>query len=112
MKLLQLACTGLVVNVATLQFAAAAEWRFCIAPSSQEHRIYITAPFLTAAPMEAMENGLNQALDRLGRRHDSVQCPTGASEQAVRLMRQHADDFNRQMGNDVVPLDWKPAATR
>jgi hypothetical protein len=27
-------------------------------------------------------------------------------------MRQHADDFNRQMGNDVVPVDWKPSATR
>jgi len=27
-------------------------------------------------------------------------------------MRQHADDFNRQLGNDVVPIDWKPAATR
>jgi hypothetical protein len=62
--------------------------------------------------MESMENGLHQALDQLGRRHDSVQCPTGASEQAVRLMRQHADEFNRQMGNDVVPLDWKPAAIR
>lgn len=112
MKLLQLAGTGLIVNVAALQLAAAAEWRFCIAPSSQEHRIYITAPFLTAAPMESMEVALHQVLDRSGRRHESVQCPTGPTEQAVKTMRQHADDFNRQMGNDVVPLDWKPAAAR
>jgi hypothetical protein len=110
--LLQLAGAGLIVNAATLQFAAAAEWRFCIAPSNQEHRIYMTAPFLTATPMEVMESGFHQVLDRSGRRHDSVQCPTGATEQAVRAMRQHADDFNRQMGNDVVPVDWKPSATR
>lgn len=112
MKLLQIAGTGLIVYVAAMQSAAAAEWRFCIALSNQEHRIYVTAPFLSAASMEMMENALHQTLDRLGRHHDSVQCPTGATEQAVRIMRQHADDFNRQMGNDVVPLDWKPAAAR
>jgi hypothetical protein len=112
MKYLQVAGAGLIINIAALQSAAAAEWRFCIAPSNQEHKIYMTAPFLAAIPMEAMESGFHQVLDRSGRRHDSVQCPTGANEQAVRAMRQHADDFNRQMGNDVVPLDWRPAATR
>jgi hypothetical protein len=112
MKLAQLAGAALIVNVAGLQFAAAAEWRFCIAPSGQEHRIYMTAPFLAAIPMEVMESGFHQALERSGRRHDSVQCPTGPNEQAVRAMRQHADDFNRQMGTEVVPVDWRPAATR
>jgi hypothetical protein len=112
MKLLQLAGVALIVDIAGLQFAAAAEWRFCIAPAGQEHKIYMTTPFLTTTPMEAMENGFHEILDRSGRRHDSVQCPTGANEQAVRAMRQHADEFNRQMGNEVVPVDWKPAASR
>jgi hypothetical protein len=112
MTFLRLAGAGLIVNIAGLQFAAAAEWRFCIAPSNPEHKIYMTAPFLAATPMDAMESGFHQALDRSGRRHDGVQCPTGANEQAVRAMRQHADEFNRQMGNEVVLVDWKPAATR
>src|ERR1700722_9985383 len=112
MRLLQLAGTGLIINIAALQAAAAADWRFCIAPASAEHKIYMTAPFLAATPMETMENGFHLVLDHAGRRHDSVQCPTGPNEQAVRAMRQHADDFNRQMGNDVVPVDWKPSATR
>jgi hypothetical protein len=112
MKLFQLACTGLAIYVAGLQLAFAAEWRFCIAPANQEHKIYMTAPFLTATPMEVLENGFGQVLDRAGRRHDSVQCPTGPTEQAVRGMRQHADDFNRQMGNEVSPVDWKPTAAR
>jgi hypothetical protein len=107
---LRLASAGLTVNIATVQFASAAEWRFCIAPANQEHRIYITVPLLTGAPMDALEAGFHQVLDRSGRRHDSVQCPTGPNEQAVRLMRKHADDFNRQMGNEVVPVDWRPAA--
>ncbi len=112
MKLLRLASAGLIINMAALQSAAAAEWRFCIAPAGQEHKIYMTAPFLTAKPMETMENGFHEALDRSGRRHDGVQCPTGANEQAVRVMRQHADEFNQQMGNEVVPVDWRPAASR
>src|ERR1700730_12792041 len=112
MKFLQLAGAGLMIPIQALQSAAAAEWRFCIAPANQEHKIYMTAPFFAATPMEAMESGFHQALDRSGRRHDSVQCPTGPNEQAGRAMRQHADEFNRQMGNEVIPVDWKPAATR
>jgi hypothetical protein len=112
MKLAQLAGTALIVNFAGLQLAAAAEWRFCIAPSPQERKIYMTAPFPAAIPMEAMESGFHQVLERSGRRHESVQCPTGPNEQAVRAMRQHADDFNRQMGTEVVPVDWRPSASR
>jgi len=112
MKLLQLSGAGLIVTIAGLQLTAAAEWRFCIAPSSPERKIYMTTPFLTAVPMETIESGLHQLLDRSGRRHDGVQCPTGPNEQAVRAMRQHADDFNRQMGTEVIPVDWKPTAAR
>jgi hypothetical protein len=111
-RLLWLAGVGLIVNIAALQCASAAEWRFCIAPSNQAHKIYMTAPLLTGIPMDALENGFHQALDRSGRWHDSVQCPTGPDEQAVRVMWQHAEEFNRQMGNEVVPIDWKQAANR
>jgi hypothetical protein len=90
--------------------AVAAEWRFCIAPAHQEHKIYITAPFFAVTSMEAMEGAFHLALERSGRRHDSVQCPTGADEPAVRAMRLHADEFNRQMGIEVIPVDWRPAA--
>ena len=112
MKLSQLVAASLVMVIAGPSFALAAEWRFCIAPANQEHKIYMTAPFVAGISMEAMENGFHQVLDRSGRRHDNVQCPTGANEQAVRAMRLHADELNRQMGNEVIPFDWKPAATR
>jgi len=102
----------LFVQAASLELALAAEWRFCIAPSNQERKIYITAPFFAATAMEAMENAFHLALERSGRRHDGVQCPTGATEQAVRAMRLHADEFNRQMGIEVIPVDWRPAGAR
>jgi hypothetical protein len=116
MKLARLVGIGLPVwlstQIAGLGLASAAEWRFCIAPSNQERKIYITAPFFTATAMEAMEGAFHLALERSGRRHDGIQCPAGASEQAVRAMRLHADEFNRQMGIEVVPVDWRPAAGR
>jgi hypothetical protein len=116
MKLAWLAGTGLaaqlIMQVAGLELALAAEWRFCIAPSNQERRIYMTAPFFAATAMEAVESAFHLALERAGHRHDSVQCPTGANEQAVRAMRQHADEFNRQMAVEVIPVDWRPAAAR
>lgn len=87
----------------------AAEWRFCIAPASQEHKIYMTGPFSTTVAMEAMEGSFHQLLEHANHRHDNVQCPTGPSEQAVRAMRQHADDFNRQLGIEIVTVDWRPA---
>lgn len=112
MKLSRLAGAALILNIAGPQLALAAEWRFCIAPSSQEQKIYVTAPFLAGTSMESMERAFHQLLYRSGLRHDSVQCPTGANEQAVRTMRQYAGEFNRQMGNEVVPVDWKSGTTR
>jgi|SRR6516225_5865347 len=99
---------ALVLAFAGLQPAFAAEWRFCIAPSKEDHRIYMTAPFPTGTAMEALETGFHKALEQAGHHHDSVQCPTGAGEQAVRAMRQHAGEFNLQLGNEVVAVDWRP----
>jgi hypothetical protein len=111
-KLSQLAGATLILNVAGPQPVLAAEWRFCIAPSSQELKVYVTAPFLAGTPMESMEKAFHQLLYRSGLRHDSVQCPSGTDEQAVRSMRQYVREFNRQRGNEVVPVDWESATTR
>lgn len=111
-KLAMLLGFGLTLTGAAAAPAATLEWRFCMAPANQEHRIYVTLPFPTTIPMETMESSFHQALERAGRHHDGVQCPTGANEQAVQVMRQHADDFNRQIGNEVVGVDWRPPAGR
>jgi hypothetical protein len=112
MTLARLAGLIVITQIAGVRPGLAAQWHFCIAPSDQEHRIYMTAAFPASIAMEAMESAFHLVLERAGRRHDSVQCPTGADEQAVRAMRQHAQEFNRQMGIEVIPIDWKPAAGR
>jgi len=102
----------LFMQAAGVELAFAAEWRFCIASSNQERKIYMTAPFFAATSMEAVEGAFHLALERSGRRHDGVQCPAGANEQAIRAMRLHADEFNRQTGVEVIPVDWRPAGAR
>ena len=98
---------ALVLAVTGLQPAFAAEWRFCIAPSNEDRKIYMTAPFPTVTAMETLEAGFHKALEQAGHHHDSVQCPTGGGEQAVRAMRQHAGEFNLQLGNEVIAVDWR-----
>jgi hypothetical protein len=98
---------GFIFAIAALEPAGAAEWRFCIAPSNQDHKIYMTAPFPAGTSMEALETSFHKALEQAGHHHDSVQCPTGAGEQAVRAMRQHAREFNLQLGNEVIAVDWR-----
>jgi hypothetical protein len=112
MTVARLASAILTIQIAGLRPGLASEWRFCIAPSNQEHKIYMTAPFPASIAMEAIESAFHLVLERGGRRHDSVQCPTGADEQTVRAMRQHADDFNRQMGSEIIPVDWRPPRSR
>jgi hypothetical protein len=112
MKFAWLAAATLLIHIAGSEHALASEWRFCIAPFSQEQKIYVTAPFSTGAAMEAVETGFRRLLERAGHRHDSVQCPMAPNETAIRAMREHADDFNRQLGIAVLPIDWKPPAGR
>jgi hypothetical protein len=112
MKTAWVAAAALLIHIAGSGYARTSEWRFCVAPFNQEQKIYVTAPFSSGAAMEAVESGFHQLLERAGHRHDSVQCPMAPNEAAIRAMREHADDFNRQLGIAVLPIDWKPPASR
>ena len=56
LKLVGLLGLALIVDGTTTAPASALEWRFCIAPAGQDHRIYMTPPFPTTTPMEVMES--------------------------------------------------------
>jgi hypothetical protein len=59
-----------------------------------------------------LERDFDQLLRCWDRFHDSVQCPTGANEQAVRAMHEYAEVFNQRIGKMVVLIDWKPVSVR
>jgi hypothetical protein len=101
--LLALALTALIP-----QLAQAADWRYCLAPSHAEHKIYMSPPFAATMPLDDAESQFGRTLNRSGLRFDDVQCPRGDGETAALTMQQHAITINRELGNEVINLRWKP----
>ncbi len=85
----------------------AADWRYCLAPSSGDRTIYMSEPFPEEAPLEAIESGFGRALDDAHLRYDSVQCPRGDAH-GIAAMKAQAIAFNEAAGSKVVQLKWRP----
>jgi len=90
------------------QMAAAVEWRYCLAASDREHKIYMSAPFPAAMSLDAAEFAFDRMLARSRLRHDYVQCPRSDNEQSALLMQRQAIGFNHKVGNDIIHLNWRP----
>jgi hypothetical protein len=88
--------------------ATGAEWRYCLAPSQAEHRIYLTTPFSGQTDTADAEAAFAQVLRSSGYRHDDVQCPLSDSEASSLEMQQHAIAANKNLGNQIVSLRWRP----
>jgi hypothetical protein len=88
--------------------ASAGDWRYCLAPSQTDHKIYISAPFSVSAERDESESGFDDALARLHLRHDDVQCPHSNDEASAVADKQYAIEFNRRSGNQVIDLHWTP----
>jgi len=103
-----IAAVGTVCAALATATAHAQDWRYCLAPLHAEHKVYISAPFVTAKSMERLQDEFANALSRAGLRHGAVQCPRG-DEQSIAVMRLQAARFNRESGNAVVEFDrWNP----
>ena len=90
------------------QLAHAADWRYCLAPSHAERKVYISPPFPATMSMDDAESQFGRMLSRSGRHFDDVQCPRGDGETAVLTMQQYAITINRELGDEVINLRWKP----
>jgi hypothetical protein len=90
------------------QAAHAADWRYCLAPSHAEHKVYISPPFRATLPMDDIESRFGKTLSGSGLHFDDVQCPRADGETATLTMQQHAITVNRELGNQVINLRWTP----
>lgn len=93
------------------QKALAADWRYCLAPSHVERKIYMSPPFPATLSMDEAESQFGGLLAASGRHFDDVQCPRANGETAIMTMQQHAITLNRELGNEVINLRWKPAGS-
>ena len=88
--------------------ALAEDWRYCLAPSHAEHKVYMSPPFPATMSMDDAESQFGRTLSRSGLRFDDVQCPRGDGQTAALTMQQHAITVNRELGNEIINLRWKP----
>jgi len=92
------------------RIASAQEWRYCLAPSHAEHKIYISMPFAATMSMDAAESQFGRVLTRSGLRYDDVQCPQSDSESGALAMQRHAIGINHELGIQVINTRWQPGS--
>ena len=101
---------ALALTLLLPQIAAAEDWRYCLAPSHADHKLYMSMPFAATIAMDAAETQFGRALFRMGLRYDDVQCPQSDSESGAAAMQRHAIGINRELGIQVINMPWKPGS--
>jgi hypothetical protein len=101
---------ALALMLSLPHMAFAGDWRYCLAPSHVEHKVYMSVPFPATMPMDELESQFGRTLHQSGLHFDDVQCPRAPGETAMLTMRQHAIVLNRELGNEIVNLRWKPGS--
>jgi hypothetical protein len=104
------ALLALALTVLLPHIAAAEDWRYCLAPSHADHKIYISMPFPATMSMDAAESQFGRALIHSGLRYDEVQCPQSGSESDAFAMQRHAIGMNHELGIQVIDTPWKPGS--
>jgi hypothetical protein len=102
------ALLALAFTLLVPQIAWAGDWRYCLAPSEADHKIYITAPFGGSQAMGDAEFQFRRSLSWSGLVYDVVQCPRSDDESTAQAAEQQAIEYNRRLGNQVVAMKWKP----
>jgi len=102
------ALLALLVMAMLSQSAFAGDWRYCLAPSHARHKIYMSPPFPGSVSMGDAELQFGRLLSQSGLRFDDVQCPRGKDQTAAMTMQEHAITVNRELGNEIVHLRWRP----
>jgi hypothetical protein len=99
---------ALAVVISLPQIATAGEWRYCLAPSHSENTVYMSPVFPTDLPMGSAESDFGSVLQRARYHYDDVQCPLSDNETSALAMQRQTIDYNRQLGNRIVDLPWRP----
>jgi hypothetical protein len=100
---------AVVVAISALHAAHGKEGLYCIAPSHTERKLYMSPVFETDGPVGSAELAFAAALDQSSFFHyDDVQCPRSDDEVSATDMQRQTVTFNRQAGNTIITLRWKP----
>jgi hypothetical protein len=96
------------VTILIPQIAWADDWRYCLAPSEADHKIYMTPPFAESQAMGDAEQNFRRTLSWSGLTYDVVQCPLSDSESSALAAQKQAINYNRKLGNQIVGINLNP----
>ena len=88
------------------------EWRYCLAPSYAERKVYLSSPIPSSAISESAEAAFDRTLRKGGIAHDEVQCPRAPNRPTLLFRQRYAVRWNQDNGNTVVTLAWRPDIER
>jgi hypothetical protein len=84
------------------------EWRYCLAPSFAEGKVYLSSPVPSSAISESAEAVFERTLKKDNIAHDEVQCPKAPNRPTLLFRQRYAVRWNQDNGTTVVTLAWRP----
>jgi hypothetical protein len=84
------------------------EWRYCLAPSQAEHRMYMSNPIPAGDIMISADDAFDRLLKKAGIPHDEVQCPRAPNKPTLIFRQRYAVKWNQELGNTIIPINWEP----
>jgi hypothetical protein len=83
------------------------EWRYCLAPSYAERKIYLSTPIPSSAISESAEAVFDRTLKKDNLAHDEVQCPKAPNRPTLLFRQRYAVRWNQESGNTIVTFKWQ-----
>ena len=99
----------IIAPIAFSQSVSATEWRYCLAASEEEHKVYLSGTFVTNADAWSTDSAFEKVLMHDGLRYDAIQCPRADDENAIMTMLQGAVAYNKKIGRKIIYKRWEPA---
>jgi hypothetical protein len=83
------------------------EWRYCLASSYAERKVYLSTPIPSSAISESAEAAFDRTLKKDNIAHDEVQCPRAPNRPTLLFRQRYAVRWNQENGNTVVTFKWQ-----
>jgi hypothetical protein len=88
------------------------EWRYCLAPSYAERKVYLSTPIPSSAISESAEAVFDRTLKKDNIAHDEVQCPRASNRPTLLFRQRYAVRWNQENGNTIVTFEWQAPIER
>jgi hypothetical protein len=84
------------------------DWQYCLAPSSAEHKIYLSGPIPMIGILGRADAPFHEILNKAGISHDEVQCPKAPNKRTLLFRQRYAIRLNEEIGNTIFIVNWEP----